>query len=159
MDMRIYLADALFGEVIVEEDKKPEFIRYKSLKFYVSVLGPFFAIHGIDSSTAQLQIETHDSGLNTGNFEATQVITISPIFEYQELFNKLEDELRSFSPGYLFIPYTIGMSTIKKISVADELRDPRSLDTIYEALFGVQAVHDSLTGETNTMEWATGLKA
>ena len=55
--MRIYLADALFGEVIVEEDKKPEFIRYKSLKFYVSVLGPFFAIHGIDSSIALLPYE------------------------------------------------------------------------------------------------------
>lgn len=37
------------------------------------------------------------------------------------------------------------MSTIKNISVADELRDPRSLDTIYEALFGLGAVHDCLT--------------
>jgi hypothetical protein len=53
------------GEVIVEEDKKPEFIRHKSLKFYVSILGPFFAIHGIDSSIALLQIESHNSELDT----------------------------------------------------------------------------------------------
>jgi hypothetical protein len=37
------------------------------------------------------------------------------------------------------------MSTLKNISVADELRDPRSLDTIYEALFGLGAVHNCLT--------------
>jgi hypothetical protein len=34
---------------------------------------------------------------------------------------------------------------MKNISVADRLRDPRSIDTIYEALFGVKAVHDCLT--------------
>lgn len=45
-----------FGEVIIEEDKKPNFIRQKSLKFYVSILGPFFSIHGVDGSTALLEI-------------------------------------------------------------------------------------------------------
>lgn len=134
-----------FGEVIIEEDKKPDFVRQKSLKFYVSILGPFFSIHGVDSSVALLEIESHVPDFNKGNFEATHAITISPVFEYQEVFNKLEDELRSFFPGYLFVPYTVGMSTIKNISVADELRDPRSLDTIYEGLFGLGAVHDCLT--------------
>lgn len=133
-----------FGEVIIEEDKKSDFIRQKSLKFYVSILGPFFSIHGVDSSVAILEIESHPD-FNRGNFEVMHAITISPIFEYQEVFNKLEDELRSFFPGYLFVPYTVGMSTIKNISVADELRDPRYLDTIYEALFGLGAVHDCLT--------------
>lgn len=134
-----------FGEVIIEEDKKPNFIRQKSLRFYVSILGPFFSIHGIDSSTALLEIESRVPEFNKGNFAATNAITISPVFEYLEVFNKLEDELRSFFPGYLFVPYAVGMSTIKNISVADEHRDPRSLDTIYEALFGIGAVHDALT--------------
>lgn len=134
-----------FGEVIIEEDKKPNFIRQKSLRFYVSILGPFFSIHGIDSSTALLEIESRVPEFNKGNFAATNAITISPVFEYLEVFNKLEDELRSFFPGYLFVPYAVGMSTIKNISVADELRDPRSLDTVYEALFGIGAVHDALT--------------
>src|SRR5689334_8895619 len=47
-----------FGEVIIEEDKKPDFIRQKSLTFYVSILGPFFAIHGVDSSIALLEVES-----------------------------------------------------------------------------------------------------
>ena len=134
-----------FGEVIIEEDKTLDFIRQKSLKFYVSILGPYFSIHGVDSSIALLEIESRVPEFNKGNFAATNAITISPVFEYQELFTKLEDELRSFFPGYLFVPYTVGMSTIKNISVADELRDPRSLDTVYEALFGLGAVHDCLT--------------
>jgi hypothetical protein len=133
------------GEVIIEEDKKTDFIRQKTLRFYVSLLGPFFSIHGVDSSIALLEIDSGVSDFNRGNFAATHAITISPVFEYREVFNKLENELRSFFPGYLFVPYDVGMSTMKNISVADELRDSRSLDTIYEALFGLGAVHSCLT--------------
>jgi hypothetical protein len=134
-----------FGEVIIEEDKKPDFIRQKSLRFYISMIGPFFSIQGVDSSIALLEIESRVKDFNKGNFAATHAITISPVFEYQEVFNKLEDELRSFFPGYLFVPYEVGMSTMKNISIADELRDSRSLDTIYEALFGLGAVHNCFT--------------
>jgi hypothetical protein len=133
------------GEVIIEEDEKTDFIRQKTLRFYVSILGPFFSIHGVDSSIALLEIDSGVSDFNKGNFAATHAITISPVFEYQEVFNKLEDALRSFFPGYLFVPYDVGMSTMKNISVADELRHSRSLDTIYEALFGLGAVHSCLT--------------
>ncbi len=139
-----------FGEVIIEEDKKPDFIRQKSLRFYISIIGPFFSIHGVDSSIAILEIESRVKDFNKGNFAATHAITISPAFEYQELFNKLEDELRAFFPGYLFVPYLVGMTTMKNISVADELRDTRSMDTIYEALFGYGSVQECLTrGDRN----------
>lgn len=133
-----------FGEVIIEEDKKPDFIRQKALKFYVSIIGPFFSIHGVDSSIALLEIESLVPDFNKGNFAATNAIAVSPVFEYQDLFHKLEHELRAFFTGYLFVPYAVGMSTIKNISVADELRDLRSLDTVYEALFGLGAVHHCL---------------
>ncbi|MEJ1242496.1 hypothetical protein WBG78_30385 [Chryseolinea sp. T2] len=131
-----------FGEVIIEVDKKPDFIRQKSLKFYVSILGPFFAIHGVDSSTALLEMETLPAQNFKAYFDAIHAVTISPVFEYQELFRKLEDELRSFFPGYRFVPYTIGMSTIKNISVVVEFRERRPIDTIYEGLFGTGAVYD-----------------
>jgi hypothetical protein len=148
------------GEVIIEEDKKPDFIRKKSLRFYISIIGPFFSIHGVDSSIALLEFESRVKDFNKGNFAATHAITISPVFEYQEVFNKLEDELRSFFPGYLFVPYDIGMSTIKNISVADELHDNRSMDTIYEALYGRAAVHECLTrgdGRYGMNDWVKPL--
>src|SRR5689334_13861066 len=88
-----------FGEVIIEEQKKPDFIRQKSLRFYVSIIGPFFSIHGVDSSTALLEIESRVPEFNKGNFAATNAITLSPIFEYKEVFTKLENELRAFFPG------------------------------------------------------------
>lgn len=129
-----------FGEVIIFEDNKPDFERKKSLHFYVSIIGPFFSIHGIDSSNAILQTEFSNI-TDKGNFEVTHAVTVSPVFEYREPFLALEKELRAFFPGYRFLPYDIGMSTMKNISIADELRDPRSMNTIYEAVFGQRAVH------------------
>lgn len=92
------------GEIIIEEDKKLDFIRQKGLRFYISIIGPFFSIHGIDSSIALLEIESRVKDFNKGNFAATHAITISPVFEYEDVFKKLEDELRAFFPGYLFVP-------------------------------------------------------
>lgn len=133
-----------FGEVTIEEEKNLHYIRKKLLRFYISLIGPFFAIHGMDSSIALLEVEDYGD-FSIGNFDAIHAITTSPVFEYHEPFNKLEYELRSFFPGYLFVPYDVGMSTIKNISIEDNLRDPRSLDTIYEGLFGIGAVHGCLT--------------
>jgi len=136
-----------FGEVIIEEHKTTEFTRQKSLQFHISIIGPFFTIQGVDSSTAFLEIDSMPRipELTRGNFDATHAVTTSPAFEYREPFKELEDELRAFFPGYLFVPYQVGMSTIKNISVQDDLRDPRSMDTIYEALFGDRAVYDCRT--------------
>lgn len=39
---------------------------------------------------------------------------------------------------------------MKNISIADELGDPRTADTVYEALFGRAAVHESLTRGSRT---------
>lgn len=129
------------GEVIIAEDNKPDFERKKSLNFYVSIIGPFFSIQGIDSSNAILRVASDNTIADNGNFQVTHALTASPSFEYEEPFRALEKELREFFPGYQFVPYEIGMSTMKNISIEDELRDPRSIDTIYEALFGQQAVH------------------
>jgi hypothetical protein len=134
-----------FGEIIITEDKQPDFIRQKSLQFYISVIGPFFSIHAVDKSTALLPVDLIGRDRFERKFTATHAITLSPAFEYHEAFNLLEDELRHYFPGYLFVPYNIGMSTLKNISIADDQRDPRTMDTVYEALFGRRAVHDCLT--------------
>jgi hypothetical protein len=130
------------GAVILEEDKKQDFIRQKTLHFFVSVIGSFFSIQGVDSSVAILAIESREPGVEMGYYGAKHAVTVSPAFEFEEAFKKLEDHLRDAFPGYLFVPYSIGMSTVRNISIADEHRDPRMLDTIYEALFGRMAVHE-----------------
>jgi hypothetical protein len=136
-----------FGEVIIEEVESPDFIRQKTLQFHVSIIGPFFSIQGVDSSMALLEIESWTSNAEKGHFDAKHAVTISPVFEYQEVFSRLESELRTFFPEYRFVPFEIGMSTMGKISIADDTQDydPRMMDTIYEALFGRNAVHNCLT--------------
>jgi hypothetical protein len=139
------------GSVVLTEDNQPDFIRRKCLQFYISIIGPFFSIQGIDSSTALLPMESRFREINNGKgyYAATHAVTISPEFEYQDTFNTLENELRAYFPGYRFVPYQVGMSTIKNISIADELRDLRSMDTIYEAIFGRAAVHEcAMRGDT-----------
>ncbi|WP_073135597.1 hypothetical protein [Chryseolinea serpens] len=46
------------GSVLIEEDNQPDFIRQKRLQFYISIIGPFFSIQGIDSSIARLPMES-----------------------------------------------------------------------------------------------------
>jgi hypothetical protein len=139
------------GEVMLKEIKETDFIRGKTLHFNISVIGPFFSIQGIDSSNAILPIDPRPHiQPETGNFVATHASTVSPIFEYKEMFNRLEELIRQHFPIYRFIPYSVGMSTIKNISIKDDLSDFRILDTVYEGLFGRGAVNDCLTrGDTN----------
>lgn len=145
-----YLFGACFsGEVELSTIKTSDFTREKTIVFYISVLGPYFTVRGVDSSTATLPVE-HSSGPDTGHFAATHAITVSPVFEYQELFTSVEEKIRETFPGYLFIPYDIGMSTIPNISIADDLHERKITDTIFEALFGQIAVTETLTrGDTH----------
>jgi hypothetical protein len=146
------------GEIVITEDKQPDFIRQKTLQFYISILGPFFSIHGIDRSTAILPVDLLGRDRHEGRFMATHAVTVSPAFEYQNEFKMLEDELREYFPGYLFVPFDIGMSTIKNISIEEDQRDPRIMDTIYEALFGQRAVLTCLTRGDKRYGWKDWIK-
>ncbi|MBL0743893.1 hypothetical protein [Chryseolinea lacunae] len=130
------------GAVVLEEIKNANFIKSKKLHFYISVLGPYFSICGIDSSTVMMP---WDSSIENFPFEATHAVTISPAFEYETAFRSLEDKIRQRFPGYSFVPYDIGMCTLKGISFEnDHSRDPRMTNTIYEGLYGQLAVHTAM---------------
>jgi hypothetical protein len=133
---------SLYGEVLLTENKAPDFLRQQSLCFHISLLGPFFSIYGMDKSTAILPIHSMMEGIQKRHFTTTHVLTTSPIFEYQEVFTALENEIKAYLPTFRFVPYTIGMSTMRNISVEDEMRDFRYMDTIYEGLFGNLSVHE-----------------
>lgn len=132
---------SFMGEIILKETKLDDFAFTKTLTFHISILGPFFTIYGVDHSTVFSKLD-YPHGPQTGHFTATNALTISPLFEYQELFTAVEKEIRAFFPGYLFVPYKIGMTTIKNISIKDDSRDPRMMDTVYEGIFGTRSVHD-----------------
>ncbi|MGC3944739.1 MAG: hypothetical protein QM762_09480 [Chryseolinea sp.] len=129
------------GDLILSSVKYSDFQREKRLRFFISAIGPFFSIQGVDTSTAILPTELRRGEAHTGHFQATHVITVSPSFEYEEPFIKLEQGIKSFFPGYRFVPYEIGMSTRRNISTSDEIdNDEIVMDTIYEGLFARSAV-------------------
>ena len=138
-------APSLFCDLTLSRITQTDFIREKSLYFYISVLGPFFSIHGVDHSIALLPMDSRYGPNERGNYAATHAITVSPVFEYEDAFSALEHELSKQLPGYLFVPYDIGVSTIKNISRTDDTEDLAAMDTIYEGLFGSRAVHNALT--------------
>ncbi|HMG88498.1 MAG TPA: hypothetical protein VK589_00510, partial [Chryseolinea sp.] len=148
----------LFCDLTLSKITQTDFIREKSLYFYISVLGPFFSIHGVDHSIALLPMDSRYGSNERGNYAATHAITVSPVFEYEEAFNALEHELRKELPGYLLVPYDIGVSTIKNISRTDETEDLAAMDTIYEGLFSSRAVHDALTRGDNHYGFSDWLK-
>lgn len=129
------------GEVVIEEIKGKDFIKHKKLEFYISVLGPFFSIIGVDSSIAFMPVDSF-FGPPLGHFIAKHCVTIAPVFEYETQFKLLEEKIRESFPGYSFVPYEIGMSTIPNISVDDDTYDRDINDSIYEGLFGEIALHD-----------------
>jgi hypothetical protein len=133
------------GAIVLEEFKGEDFIKAKKLHFYISLLGPFFSIIGIDSATILLPIEMPRGDSMKDIFEKQHAVTVSPIFEYTSTFNLLEGKLREFFPGYSFIPYNVGMSTIKNISFKDDVHVSSKIDTVYEGLFGQIAIHDCLS--------------
>jgi hypothetical protein len=45
------------GEIVLEEIKNEDFIKSKKLNFYVSILGPFFSVCGVDSTTIFLSLD------------------------------------------------------------------------------------------------------
>lgn len=131
------------AHIKVKETKVEDLVHTKTLHLHISILGPFFTIYGADTSTVISKLD-YTYGPQDGHFTATNVVTISPLFEYEELFKALEEEVRDFFPGYLFVPYRIGMSTIKNISFEETLYNRGMLDTVFEGIFGTQALHNCL---------------
>ena len=132
---------SLFGEVTLSKIKHDDYVFEKVLNFHISVIGPFYSIQGIDRSTALLPMDSRFGPAQLGNYGAINSATLSPVFEYEDPFNALETALRRRLPGYKFIPYHIGMSTIKNISRPDDSFGLAAMDTIYEGLFGSTAVY------------------
>ncbi|HEY8937857.1 MAG TPA: hypothetical protein VIM65_21680 [Cyclobacteriaceae bacterium] len=123
-----------YGEVVLETIENNDYSRSKKLHFFISILGPYFSIYGIDSSSVKLPVQEH--GQEYLQYDANHAVTVSPVSEYQTLFLSLEDSIREWFPGYLFIPYEIGMSTLKGISIEDEYQPTLHPNTIYEGMFG-----------------------
>jgi hypothetical protein len=101
-------------------------IRIKEVHFFVSLVGPFYTVLGHDRSEIHLEDD---------KIYATNFLTISPEYEYQESFELICQSIEERFPGFRFIPHGIYSQQIEGLDVH---YTGEKLNTIFNALFNNQ---------------------
>lgn len=141
-------APCLSGTVEIASTKVKDLTWTKELKFFISLLGPYYCIYGLDYSTVELDISRPLAANTTdrGYFMAYNAITISPEFEYKDTFLRLKQEIGNKFTQHRFVPYRVGMTRIKEIATYYQGSYPKSsfVDSVYTGLFGTECVKGCL---------------
>ena len=145
------------GKVILKKEGNDTLIYRKELHFYVSLLGPYYSIIGLDSTDIFLQ---DFSSIYTQNgltpYTANHAITVSPYMEYQEQFTLLQAKIVEYLPSFKFIPFGICLRKMPGMPILDSYSKDPHKDSVFNALFrpdeilNVQKRGDSFFG---TEEW------
>lgn len=117
------------SRLIIKDAKYEDLIHFKSLHFSVSLIGPFFTIHGVDETWIV------DDGRH---YVSLNVVTVSPYKEFESPFNFVKSKIEERFLGYKFIPFRLHSMLIADLY--DPYRDNEE-HSIYTALFD-----DSLKG-------------
>jgi len=110
----------------IEKISTGEFVRYKELYFFISLLGPFYTIVGQDRNEIRF---------DKNAFFNTNFLVISPENEFKELFEKLVEQIEGKFVGYRFVPYFIYSQVIDGLCNRFR-RDNQS--RVFEAIFNNQ---------------------
>ncbi len=112
----------------IELDRKStdNLTRIKEIHFLVSLLGPFYTVIGQDRSEILLE----DDKVYTTNF-----LTISPEYEYGELFGAICSRIEERFAGFRFVPYAIYSQHIEGLNI-HYTEEP--LNAVFNALFNNQ---------------------
>lgn len=109
----------------------------KELHFFISLLGPYYTILGIDKSEINLEeIFPRLKGgeeLRSRSFAANLAITVSPYLEYKDSFLLLQEKILKYFPSLKFIPYDISIKKAKNIAFLNP--DSEAEDFVFSALF------------------------
>ncbi|GLU55749.1 hypothetical protein [Dyadobacter frigoris] len=106
--------------------------RTKELHFYISVLGPFYTIVGMDKNTVTVDWMT---------FQKPTYLIISPGSEYKENFIFLENNIERQFPGYKFVPYDIYSQNIEGLEV---YYDTGNFNTVFNGIFASSVDFNSM---------------
>ncbi|WP_149070738.1 hypothetical protein [Hymenobacter lutimineralis] len=109
----------------------------KTLHFAISLLGPYFTIYALDTSSVELSETWHLMGNPAPKttllpHEAIHAVTVSPYEEYTELFHTLEAAILGWFPEYRLVPFSIGCMSLAGLIVEGCKTQPAP---IHAALF------------------------
>ncbi|MBO9701003.1 MAG: hypothetical protein J7604_12390 [Sporocytophaga sp.] len=124
------------GIVILKEEKNNNLTYTKELHFFISLLGPFYTILGIDK--AEITLEEHfnwDKENSSSSYEANLVVTVSPYMEYQEPFNMLQKKIIEYFPSLKFIPYEVNIEKVEGVSLIYPDTQGDAKNSVFSALF------------------------
>ena len=112
--------------VLLEKTCSDNQTRTKELHFFVSFIGPFYSVIGMDTNTVKIEHQ---------HFRSATYLVISPEYEFAEIFRLLCDKIEARFNGYRFIPFELCRQTIDGLDVrySDE-----NLNTVFHALFNDQ---------------------
>lgn len=112
------------GVVTLKAEKFQEYTLRKEVHIYISLLGPYYTIVGVDRA----EMESLD-----GAFSANMALTVSPFLEFGVAFLNLQEKISDYFPDFKFVPYRIGKRELKGISLVNQSHPKQ--DTVFSALF------------------------
>lgn len=133
-----YGQDTCFSaSLILEETKMADLVRTKEISFYVSLIGPFFSIIGIDRS--EINFEKNKS------FWITNSLTTSPEKDYADIFKLIEQKIEQRFEKYRLVPFRLLTEEIPGLYT--KLYDTKTM-TVFNALFNGQVdLSSNITGD------------
>lgn len=125
-------APSFSAYLLLESATHANLTRSKELHFFVSLLGPFYTVLGLDNNKVTLSDQQH--------FISTNYIVLSPENEFAEPFRVVCDLIESRFSSFRFVPSAICQQAIPGLWVR---YSDSSTNTVFNALFNDQ-VDDSI---------------
>lgn len=116
------LGSCYSGALQLKKTTSEELKRTKKLLFFVSLLGPFYTIIGVDDNVVSV---------DKYFYQSVNYLVVSPVREYQPFFLEIEKDIELRFPKYRFLPFAI----CKKIINGLSLNQRENNCSVFDALF------------------------
>lgn len=134
----IYMPQPCFsGYITLKATKNEQYEYRKELHFCISLLGPYYTIYGLDTSALMLEADKwppSSAERQYRRYEKTHVVTVSPYFEYEELFLLLSQKIEQWFPAHRMVPFKVNKMRLKGLLIEGRTSKVGA-NSIHHALF------------------------
>lgn len=110
------------GKINLNNDKQGDLNRIQELHFYISLLGQFYTVVGMDLSEIEIDEMV---------FRSTNLLIISPELNFKNSFITVTSRIEEIFKNFRFVPYTIYEQKITGLALPYKLENC----TVFDALF------------------------